>query len=368
MSALRSQTLDVRDVARLGLVDDDEVVLPRNDAWDDLWSRVRDERAVPLLAQGVRSGAVSATPDQVDAIRHAHEDVMRACVQLERCALREHARLAAVGVECRLLKGAAHAHLDYPDPSWRGFGDVDLLVRSGDYDHAVATLVAVGARRRSDEVRPGFDRRFGKGVCMIRPDGVQVDLHRTLATGPFGMTVDPDDLFAAAGTVMLGDEPVPTLDVDLRFVHACFHAVLGDFPPRITALRDVAQMLSGGAVDLDHVRSIVRGWRAGIVVATAIAAAWTTLRLSRPPSLDWAFAYVPSRFERSALAAYVGPHRSYARQMVTAVPAVRGWGARAAYVSSLLFTDGAYLARRDRGYARRMGRAARTVVRARVAP
>lgn len=285
---------------------------------------------------------------------------MRACVMLERVAVDELARLAGEGIDGRLLKGAATAHLDYPSPAGRGFGDVDLLVRGDEYDRAVGALRAAGAYRRSDEVRPGFDRRFGKGVCMIRRDGVQIDLHRSLATGPFGVSVETDELFASRETFPLGGVPVAALDRDLRFVHACYHAVLGDFPPRLTALRDVAQMTLGGRLDLDRVRAVATRWRGTIVIAAAVATTWTTLRLPRTDAVEWAYTYVPSRYERWALGAYVGSRRSYARQMVAAVPAVRGWSARAAYVGSMVFADGAYLARRDGAYARRAARALRT--------
>jgi hypothetical protein len=279
---------------------------------------------------------------------------MRSCVVLERIALDVVEDLGDVGVATRLLKGPAVAHLDYPDPAWRSFGDVDLLVRSDDYDRAVAILVAGGSFRRSDEVRRGFDRRFGKGVCLIRPDGVQIDLHRTLASGPFGLTVDTEELFAANASFDLGGRRVEVLDEDLRFVHACFHAVLGDFPPRLTALRDVAQMLTTGRVDLDRVQAIAVRWRAGVVLATAVASAWTVLRLPRDPALEWAFRYVPTRFERSSLGAYVGARRSYARQMIAAVPALPGIGARLRYVVSLLFAERSYLARREGNYLRRV--------------
>jgi hypothetical protein len=193
-------------------------------------------------------------------------------------------------------------------------------------------------------------------VCLIRPDGVQVDLHRTLASGPFGLTVEPDALFEDPDFVTIGTRRIATLDRDLRFLHACFHAVLGDFPPRLTALRDVARTVE--AADLDRVRAIARRWRAGIVIASAIATAWTTFALRRTPAIEWAFAYVPSRYERTALGAYVGSGRSYARQMAAALPAIRGVGAKVAYASALLFADGSYVARRDGGYVRRLRRAA----------
>ena len=36
--------------------------------------------------------------------------------------------LGAAGIDVRALKGPAVGRLEYPDPSWRAYGDVDLLV------------------------------------------------------------------------------------------------------------------------------------------------------------------------------------------------------------------------------------------------
>jgi len=348
----------LRDVVALTLeVERPAVELPVGDAWDELWADARDERAVAAVAQAVHEDRVHGTVLQRDTIVQAHEDAMRACVRLERVALDVIGDLDAAGIETRMLKGAATARLDYPNPSWRSFGDVDLLVQSCDYDAAVERLRAGGARRRSGEPRPGFDRRFGKGVCLIRPDGVQVDLHRTLASGPFGLTVECEALFDDPDLVAIGSRRVRVLDRDLRFVHACFHAVLGDFPPRLTSLRDVAQMSMSGSVDMDRARTLARRWRAGVVLASAVATAWTTFRLPRAPAIEWAFSYVPSRYERTALAAYLGPGRSYARQMVAALPAIRGIGPKVTYASALLFAEKSYVAGRDGGYIRRLRRA-----------
>lgn len=351
-TTLRAVTAATLDPTR------DAVTLPDGGAWDALWDETVDERAVAIVAQAVSTGRAGASRDQRALIVDAHADSMRACVRLERALLETVTDLEGAGFEVRALKGAATAHLDYEDPSWRSFGDVDILVRSADYDAAVARLCAQGGRRRSQEPRPGFDRRFGKGTCVIRPDGVQVDVHRTLAAGPFGLTVEPDALFDAVEPFEIGGRTVAAMDRDRRFLHACFHAVLGDFPPRVTALRDVARMTVAGAVDMDRVRDLARRWRAGVVVASAIATAWTTFTLARTSTVTWAFEYVPTRFERNALAAYLGPGRSYARQMAAAIPAIRGLGAKATYVSSLLFADGSYVAGRDGGYVRRLRRAA----------
>ena len=163
--------------------------LPVGGAWDAFFGHAVDERAVPILANAVAGGLVDATVAQREQLVTAHEAVMRSCLYLEQSTLAVAGALRDADLDYRLLKGPAVARLDYPDPSWRAFGDIDVLVRSSEYEAALHALTSRGGRRRSAEIRPGFDRRFGKGVCIVMPDGVQVDVHRTLASGPFGLTI-----------------------------------------------------------------------------------------------------------------------------------------------------------------------------------
>ena len=170
-----------------------------------------------------------------------------------------------------MLKGSAVAHLDYPDPSLRTFGDVDLLVRSRDIDAAVAVLAARGARPRLGRAPPGFDRRFGKGATFTHRHGpgdrpapdVRDGAVRT-ADAPGGPLGAAEDTFDLAG------RPVRALDAECRFLHACFHAALGNAAPRLVPLRDVAQMLLFGGLDMDRVDRLMRAWQAEAVVARAV--------------------------------------------------------------------------------------------------
>ena len=325
--------------------------------WDALFNRAVDERAVSLLACAVAEGLIGATPAQAEQLAIGHEAAMRSCVWLERWTLEVVQLFAEVAIEVRLLKGPAVAHLDYPDPAWRAFGDIDVLVPPAQYDDAIRALLAVGGRRRSQEVRPGFDRRFGKGACVTLLNGVQVDVHRTLASGPFGLTVDLGELFRRSEVVTLADRPIPVLSRELRLVHACYHAALGDAVPRVVALRDVAQMLGSTELDFDEVRRIGKRWRAEIVLARAISLTWDALQLAATPVSEWATAFSGDRFERSALSAYVGANRSYARQMLAGLPAVSGLRAKISYIRSLVFVDATYAARHGGGFGRRVQRA-----------
>lgn len=325
--------------------------------WRALVRAATLDRVTPLLSEAITAGALLATETQVAAASRAHEQAMRVCIMLERALLETAARLEAAGIPFRVLKGPAVARLDYPDPAWRAFGDVDLLVGADAYDDVLALLTRHGGRRRYAQVRPGFDRRFGKGACVIEPDGTQIDVHRTFVAGPFGLTVDLGELFAASDAVVVGGRELRALVREQRFVHACFHAALGDVQPRLVALRDVAQLAL--ATPLDHAAAIdlARGWRADAVVARAVGLAWERLRLPPAPLSVWAAEHRADRFQTRALRAYTGPGRSYASQAAAGLTAVRGGPAKVAYVRALVFADRAHVAGRDGSYSRRVRRA-----------
>ncbi|HEY3725351.1 MAG TPA: nucleotidyltransferase family protein, partial [Acidimicrobiia bacterium] len=263
------------------------------------------------------------------------------------------------GIMYRVLKGPAVAHLDYPDPAHRAFGDVDVLVASSAYDDAMAVLRASGARRRFSEVRPGFDRRWGKGACVVAPDGTQIDVHRTFVAGPFGLTIDLDELLSMPEWLAVGDDILPALDRESRFIHACFHAALGDRVARLVALRDVAQMILAHDLDRDLVMARARRWRAEAVVARGVRLTWARLRLEPVAWSTWAASHRADRFQARALRAYTSESRSYATQTVAGLAAIRTMPEKAAYMHALLVSDGKHLAARDRSYGRRVQRAAR---------
>lgn len=325
-------------------------------AWGDLVEVATRERVTPLLASAVAEGAFGATDQQRDEIFRAHERAMSGCVMLERTMLDAIAAFESTGIAYRVLKGPAVAHLDYPDPSLRAFGDIDLLVAASDYDHALTLLTAAGGRRRYPEVRPGFDRRFGKGACVVMTDGSEIDVHRTFVAGPFGLTVDLDELFANDESFVVGGRSLPALSRHHRFVHACFHAALGDVVPRLSAQRDVAQLALDDRTDLASALDAARSWRADAVVARAVSATWSRLALASTPLLRWARAFAPDRFQARALRAYVGPDRSYATQTAAGLAAVDGLTAKTAYLRAVLLADRDHVRRHDGGYVRRLQR------------
>ena len=318
--------------------------------WVEIHRSLLTERLSPLASYAIEHGSVIAADSQRLEIFVDHKSSMSLALVLERRLLEVYSQMTLAGIDARVLKGPAVAHLDYPDPSWRAFGDIDLLVPAGSFEVASEILSSGGARRRFAEVRDGFDSRFGKGACFAYPDGLQIDLHRTISAGPFGLSVDLDALFAGVDEFEIRSLKVRTISRQHRFMHACFHAALGDVSPRLVALRDVAQMLLVNQIDLEQAIAIAREWRAEVVLARAITLTWDRLDLPPGDALAWANWYLPSRYEARALRAYTSGNRSYATQVAAGVSAVPGIAGKLAYMRALLLPSRQHLAGRDSSY------------------
>ncbi|MBJ7282839.1 MAG: nucleotidyltransferase family protein [Acidimicrobiia bacterium] len=326
--------------------------------WAQLHRELLLERLVPLAAYALDQGALTASDIQRAQITQDHARSMSLALVLERRLLEVYSEMSLAGIDARVLKGSAVAHLDYPDPSWRAFGDVDLLVPADSFAGASEILTAAGARRRFPEVSKGFDSRFGTGACFTYADGLQVDLHRSIAEGPFGLTVDLDSLFNDVEEFEIGGVNLRTISRQHRFMHACFHAALGDVSPRLVALRDVAEMLLVNKVDLSDAVITARAWRAEAVIARAISLAWQRIDLPPNDASAWANTYSPSGYEERALRAYTSENRSYATQVAAGVTAVPGITGKLAYMRALLLPSRQHISGRDSSYWARFRRGA----------
>lgn len=324
---------------------DRPVVEPTEPLTDDDWlrlqARARIERLEPQLAIAIDMGVVSATEAQQAQAQTRHAAAMATALLLDRELLAVLDLLQPDGVDVVVLKGTALAHLDYPHASHRAYGDVDLLVAAAQIEHAEAQLVAVGGRRVHDEPRQGFDRRFGKGSSYRMPSGFEVDLHRTLALGPFGLAIEPRVLLADQQSFSLAGREVLALGRTRRFVHACYHAVLGRARAHYVPLVDLVLTAPRDADEMAAVVDLARRWRGEVVIDAAIAVAIERLGWPAPDHVTRALDELRgSRRERRWLDAYVGPGRASARLTFSAVEALESWGDRGAYLRAVAWPSG----------------------------
>jgi hypothetical protein len=191
------------------------------------------------------------------------------CLGLERLLLDVADAFENEGIEFLVLKGPAVARAAYPDPSWRVFHDIDVLVRTEDWRRAVTVLQRDFGPRRIPEPRPGWDERFGKGAVFMSEGGRQIDLHRTLVKAPFALWINAEELFLTAEDVLIAGGSVRHPDASALFVHAAAHAVLGDGRPRLHGLRDMWQV-AAKPIDWQRVKHLAATWRLGAALDRAI--------------------------------------------------------------------------------------------------
>jgi hypothetical protein len=333
-----------------------------HDAWERLVGKVGGQRLEGLFARAVADGALPATGQQRD---QAYEIEIAAAVRslrIERALLAAWRALADQAIDVRVLKGSAVAHLDYPDPAIRGFGDVDLLVSGRQLEAAIGLLLATGAERPLPELHPGFDRRFGKGVMLKGSDGIELDVHRSLLAGPYGLTVDLDHLLASSEPYALGGEQVLALGRVERFLHACYHAALGDPATRLVPLRDVIQMALHPDLDWPRVLDLAGAWRGEPVLARAIRLAWDRFALDHETEASaWAGGFIPSIAQQRALDSYLVVDRRFGRQALAALRVIPGVGAKAAYVRALAMPSRQHLRARKENPIKRLAHGTRLI-------
>lgn len=312
----------------------------------------RRQRVLGILATAVADGAFPVTDDQRARCAAAEQDWAVQAVRVERLLLDAAPVLERAGVPYRVFKGPALAHTVYPHPGWRMFADLDLLVPGGERFDAArdALLGELDGTQPIPELVPGFDAEFGKDAPLAF-GRLEIDLHRTFASGPVGFTIPLDALFGAdaAPTIALGGRALPTLTPPVAFLQACINAALGDLPVRTCSLRDVVQLAAFVEDDVESILAIAREWRIGMVVQRAVQLAWPVLGLAPGPFSGWAASYRAPATERWTLRAYLNRARSYSRPAASLL-VIRGVGARLRYARALLLPQRAYLA--SRGWAR----------------
>ncbi len=239
---------------------------------DATWQQLRAEstthRLDGLLVDAVATDALGVTARQADEVAELEIDLTRARLWQERRLVEVVDLIESAGVEVRVLKGLAVATLDYPDAQLRPTGDVDLLVHGDDLGRAGHAIEATGGARTDPDPVPGLCQRVTKGATYAADEG-EIDLHRLLVWGPLGVRLDPDLLWQTERRFTVDGRALRTLSAHDTLLHACSHLlVLGS--RRALELRDVAQLATRPALDVEGLLVRARQWGAEGLLASAV--------------------------------------------------------------------------------------------------
>lgn len=246
------------------------------------------ERLLGPLLVAVDGGALPLPAPVVVDLVDRHKQAMLWCLHVETRLLDLAEWFDDAGVvDYRVLKGLAAAHLDEPDPSLRFLSDIDVLIPATVWDRAVAVLLEHGAWRPQPERRPGFDRRFAKGLHVVLPDRVEVDLHRTLVQRAHTFRIPLERLFADPESFVVGGREFLAMAAPQRALNIAYHAVVNGPVPPLRNLRDLAQYLARPELGPEVLVPEVERWRGLAVLARGVRAVLVGLPVSLPAWENW---------------------------------------------------------------------------------
>ncbi|MGH8939165.1 MAG: nucleotidyltransferase family protein, partial [Actinomycetes bacterium] len=199
---------------------------------------------------------------------------------------------------------------------------------------------------------------------LIAVDGTNVDLHRTFVMGPLGLRVGLDELWADGEAFTIGGAAVHALAPLHRLLAACYNAIAGDRSPRLSTLRDIAQLILSGDVDADLAVDTAGRWGAEHVLALGVEAAWARLQIADVVGLSaWASRYETDDVDRRLLRLYHDDGAGYSG-LSWATARMLPVGQRVAFLSALAFPKGGRLGELGWGVGQRVRRAVRGYSRA----
>lgn len=186
------------------------------------------------------------------------------------------------GIRLVALKGPTLAAL-YPEPSWRVFGDLDLLIAPNQIEGAVEGLARLGylsaeppsmRRARRDYRTWEFE------LPLVHRDlGVHLDLHWRLLPRGFPAHLPVEDLMNRTETVAIEGTPVRVLEPADQLLFLSAHGAKHSWSS-LDLVIDVCRVLNGFADrDYDAAFARAREYSAARMLDFALRAAksWTTL-------------------------------------------------------------------------------------------
>jgi hypothetical protein len=264
----------------------------------------RWQAALPALAEQRLSPFVYARLRRTPAWRDVPVEAQQALSgEFQRFSVRAYlldaeladvtAALAGAGVGVLLLKGAALGRTVYASTAERPAGDLDLLIRSEQVEHARQALQGLGYRAGGLYWLPRWQRRYRAELAMVRETGeggrVLVELHWALVEAPFYIDAIPLDAVwqGAQPAAQLPGAGVP--DPATLLIHCCAHLALHHSQDmRLFWLLDVDRLARWPALDWDATLAQAERWRLDLAVSRIVQQAAALFGTPLPAGVvDW---------------------------------------------------------------------------------
>jgi len=135
----------------------------------------------------------------------------------------------SAGIEYRLFKGAVLAHQVYPQPQYRTFGDIDLLVRPNDLPRLEQLLLAMDFEI-CDDLYHSFPLsivqkyNFARHYQHRQPPEIPVDVHLNLTGKLHPFQFNGQDFWQNSSQITITGRNYPTFKLEYQAIAGLYHA------------------------------------------------------------------------------------------------------------------------------------------------
>lgn len=218
----------------------------------DILLEAEEHGLIPLLHIHIKTSLDLLSPNikrelQALYLRHRYANGVRSRVLAEILT-----KFQAAGIQALVLKGAALAHLVYPEPGLRPMRDMDLLVKKADACRAQSLLAELG-----------FDAPLPRGpklpdkhllAAKRKTDGlsISVEIHHNLFGAGFPASLDLETLTGPPLAFNLNGITAYTLGYEDMLWHLCCHATqIITQPLRLIWVADIVGFAERFAAEID---------------------------------------------------------------------------------------------------------------------
>jgi hypothetical protein len=324
----------------LALLRGDAAVSADAEQWRRAAAAARPEGLELWLYRRIARGALNVPDDVRESLRQASAHLTARALALAAELAAILRALAAAGVACVPLRGAALAERLYDDACARPAGDIDLLVRRADLDAVEATLRARGFR--AIDRRPGFAREFSYTLELAR-DGIVVEPHWTLAYPPFADALDMARVWARCRPGRVVGETALLLAPEAVLLNLCLHLVHKAPDVPLLWLLDIDRLVrrESAAIDWNELLALACGAHVERQVAAALRALVDRLATPLPSRVLSALDDAGEAALDRLLASDSGVD---GRESLAVLFALSGVRRRARYAAALLFPSRGFMA------------------------
>ena len=329
-------------------------VVPNRIDWPHWEQPASADRVMPLLYELVATVPTDLLEKQRERIWWLQRAVLLHAVRLEHHLIAVALRFSELEIPFAVLKGAATAHVDYPDPWRREFVDIDVLIDPADLRRATAMLASEGWVQGYALPRGHEEHTHAVTFTFER---VELDLHQRIGHRALGILVPTREVLDRATPFEIGGVELWSLDEIDRLIHAALHTVSSrGVGRRLSSLADVLLIADRRSHLAGDVLARAERWRVRSLVERAVIEAYEAAQLDVNPSWAIAMRLPVRRRDRLVDRAYLGAGRRPVAEELAYLRLMQGWGTRWRYVRGYLATDPEYAQQHGRRGLRAQGR------------